>query len=223
MPTSSCVLLIEKSARLRSSHEAALRGKGYEVAVEPGVKEVVAHKVYESADIAVLDAASMNTSGIRMSGKLKEVLNGVPLILLCPKNTAVPTSKVADAVLVEPFTSRKLHNRISRLLPPDPKDVISAGPIQLDTTMRTVICHGRKTYLTPKLANMLQHFLAHAGRLVRRETLMRFIWHTNYTGDMRTIDVHVSWLRKAIEKEPSSPHLLKTIRGIGYRLDLPER
>ncbi len=60
-----------------------------------------------------------------------------------------------------------------------------------------------------------------SGELVTREELMRRVWRTDYTGDMRTIDVHISWLRKAIEPEPRSPRYLKTVRGVGYRLDLP--
>jgi DNA-binding response OmpR family regulator len=57
--------------------------------------------------------------------------------------------------------------------------------------------------------------------LMTRKKLIRKVWHTDYTGDTRTLDVHMSWLRHAIEPDPSDPQLLKTIRGMGYRLDIP--
>ncbi len=60
------------------------------------------------------------------------------------------------------------------------------------------------------------------GRLLTRKKLIRQVWQTDYTGDTRTLDVHISWLRRAIEEDVRRPRLIKTIRGMGYRLDLPE-
>jgi DNA-binding response OmpR family regulator len=60
----------------------------------------------------------------------------------------------------------------------------------------------------------------HHGEVVERERLFRQVWNTDYTGDTRTLDVHISWLRQAIEKDPRNPKFLKTIRGVGYRLDV---
>ncbi len=81
--------------------------------------------------------------------------------------------------------------------------------------------NGKKTRLTPKLVTLLKLLIKRQGQLVRREELMRQVWQTDYIGDMRTVDVHISWLRKAIEPDPSLPCYIKTIRGMGYRLDLP--
>ena len=58
------------------------------------------------------------------------------------------------------------------------------------------------------------------GEVVQREELFRKVWNTEYTGDTRTLDVHISWLRQAIEQDPRNPEYLKTIRGVGYRLDV---
>jgi len=73
--------------------------------------------------------------------------------------------------------------------------------------------------LTPLTAALLKELMAHAGEVVPRERLFCRIWQTDYTGDTRTLDVHISWLRKAIEKDPRRPRLIRTIRGVGYRLD----
>ncbi len=60
----------------------------------------------------------------------------------------------------------------------------------------------------------------HKGELVERNKLFKKVWRTDYTGDTRTLDVHISWLRQAIEKDPKRPQILKTMRGVGYRLDV---
>jgi DNA-binding response OmpR family regulator len=62
--------------------------------------------------------------------------------------------------------------------------------------------------------------MKHAGEVVEREDLFRRVWNTEYTADTRTLDVHISWLRQAIEEDPRNPRFLKTIRGVGYRLDV---
>ena len=62
--------------------------------------------------------------------------------------------------------------------------------------------------------------MEHPGEMLERERLFREVWKTEYTGDTRTLDVHISWLRQAIEVDPRKPHFLKTIRGVGYRLDI---
>ena len=76
--------------------------------------------------------------------------------------------------------------------------------------------------LTPKLAQLLEEFLRHPNELVSRRQLMQNVWHTDYVGDTRTLDVHVRWVRECIENDPSNPVLLRTIRGKGFILALPD-
>ena len=80
--------------------------------------------------------------------------------------------------------------------------------------------NGRVTRLTPSLTALLERFLLHQGEVLVRDDLFRQVWNTDYTGDTRTLDVHISWLRRAIEDDPHTPAYLKTIRGVGYRLDV---
>jgi DNA-binding response OmpR family regulator len=79
---------------------------------------------------------------------------------------------------------------------------------------------GKSTRLTPRLVTLLKTLLEKHGEVVERETLFKKVWETNYTGDTRTLDVHISWLRGALELDPENPKFLKTIRGVGYRLDV---
>jgi DNA-binding response OmpR family regulator len=69
------------------------------------------------------------------------------------------------------------------------------------------------------LVALLKMLMEHRGEVIERETLFRSVWDTSYTGDTRSLDVHISWLRQAIEEDPRNPVLIKTVRGVGYRLD----
>jgi DNA-binding response OmpR family regulator len=216
------ILLIERGGVRSPSFAPALRKKGYVVEIERGVQAAIDLLNKQPTDVVILDAASMKTSGARMSRRLRASLNSTPLILLIQHETSMSNNGSANEILYQPFTARKLLNRVARLLPANGYDEICIGPIRLDTVQRVVRCHGRETHITPKCVAMLRLLIARQGHLVKRETMMRRVWHTDYTGDMRTIDVHASWLRKAIELDPRSPCYLKTIRGMGYRLDIPE-
>ena len=114
-------------------------------------------------------------------------------------------------------------NRVHRLLPGDERYLIKVGPIKLNLAQRKVQCEGKDERLTPKQAKLLELFIQNPGRLLTRKRLIREVWYTDYTGDTRTLDVHMSWLRQAIEPDPKNPKYLKTIRGMGYRLDFPEK
>jgi DNA-binding response OmpR family regulator len=109
---------------------------------------------------------------------------------------------------------------VARLLPGDERYSMELGPIQLNLAQRKLRCLGRESRLTPKEVRLLEVFMQNPGKLLTRQTLIRQVWHTDYTGDTRTLDVHMSWLRRAIEPDPRQPRFLKTIRGMGYRLDL---
>ena len=81
-------------------------------------------------------------------------------------------------------------------------------------------CLSKNSKLTPRLVALLHILMDHHGEVVEREHLFKKVWETDYTGDTRTLDVHISWLRRAIELDPLKPKFLKTIRGVGYRLDV---
>jgi DNA-binding response OmpR family regulator len=115
---------------------------------------------------------------------------------------------------------QKLSNRIKPLLPGDGNNVIQVGSIHLDIERRRVRCLGKNAKLTPRLVALLEILMEHHGEVVEREQLFKKVWETDYTGDTRTLDVHISWLRRAIELDPLKPKFLKTIRGVGYRLDV---
>jgi DNA-binding response OmpR family regulator len=215
------ILLIESRRASAPSYAPALEKKGYRVVIHHKIESAVSSAEREAPDLIVLDAASMQASGARLTRNVRAGLNGVPILLVSPRGSNPGRTSGATAILVQPFTPRKLINRVARLIPGDARFSLEAGPIKLNLAQRTVRCLGREARLTPKQAKLLEVFLHNPERLLTREALIRQVWHTDYTGDTRTLDVHMSWLRHALEPNPKRPCFLKTIRGMGYRLDLP--
>lgn len=216
------ILLIESERMGASSYSSALEKKGYFVSVYHDIETALAGVEEDPPDIIVLDAASMRTSGARMCRNLHSRINGFPIILISPSGCIHDPKSGAKLTLVHPFTPRKLLNRIARFLPGDESYLLEVGPIRMNLAQRKADVLGKEARLTPKQAKLLEMFMLNPGRLLTRKTLIKQVWNTDYIGDTRTLDVHMSWLRTAIEPDPNKPIFLKTIRGMGYRLDLPE-
>lgn len=199
----------------------ALQKKGFQVETVSTGKAALDVLSKKELDLVVVDAASMRTSGKRICTSIRDLVNGMPVMLINDADHQISGEfTCANVVLTLPFTTRKLFNRIDPLMPSDEDKMVKAGPIYLDVDRHQVRCYGKKTKLTPRLLRLLRMLIEHKGEVVEREVLFRKVWRTNYTGDTRTLDVHISWLRNAIEKDPRKPKLLQTVRGVGYRLDV---
>lgn len=214
------ILLIEGKRADRPSFLGGLTKKGFQVESAPNGAAAVTRIAEINPQLVVVDAASMRTSGKRICQTVHQKAPGVPVVLILEEGAVEPDRMDKEVVLVEPFTLQKLVNRIRPLLPSEPKSLVSAGPIHLDTEQRLVRCDNRQSRLTPRLVTLLKILIDHPGELVDRKDLFRQVWDTAYTVDTRTLDVHISWLRQAIEEDPRHPKYIKTIRGMGYRLDI---
>jgi DNA-binding response OmpR family regulator len=197
----------------------SLRKKEYLVEIVPTGNAAVARLVEVDPDLVVVNAASLRSSGKRICNEIREKSSELPIVLIVSPEHANSGVATANVILELPFTSRKLLNRIAPLLPGDGKNILHVGFIRLDLELKRVRCLGREARLTPRLTHLLRVLLLHAGEAVERQRLFSEVWDTQYTGDTRTLDVHISWLREAIEENPRQPQFLKTIRGVGYRLD----
>ena len=213
------VLVIEGNRADSPNFVPALRKKGYKVDVVHSGKEALLQAPNLSPDIIVVNAASLGTNGKRICAQIRRSLNGCPIVLIQSEGNEINGSLDADAILALPFTARKLINRIRALVPAESEKTLSTGPISLDLERHLVQCEGRQVRLTPKLAQLLEKLMRKQGEVQERERLFASVWQTEYTGDTRTLDVHISWLRQAIEADPRHPRYIKTIRGVGYRLD----
>jgi DNA-binding response OmpR family regulator len=198
----------------------SLRKKGFFVDIVSNGKAALDYINKEEPVLVIIDAASMRTSGKRICNSIREISNKLPIMMISDPEKMNRSDNCANTNLILPFTSRKLVNRIEPMLPTDEDKLIITGPIKIDNDRKQVSCNGKKTTLTPRLMRLLQMLVDFRGEVVERNELFKKVWRTNYTGDTRTLDVHISWLREAIEKDPKKPKLLTTIRGIGYRLDI---
>lgn len=197
-----------------------LRKKGYIIETFATGSEALANLTVFDPDLIVIDAASLHSSGKRISRALKAKAQSVPILLIIDDQQSNLSDPSTDVLLILPFTARKLLNRIRPLLPGDSGNLLHQGPIRLDFDRKRLYCQGRETSLTPRVAQLMKIFMEHPGEVLEREALFRKIWNTEYTEDTRTLDVHISWLRHALEENPHKPRYLKTIRGVGYRLDV---
>jgi DNA-binding response OmpR family regulator len=196
-----------------------LQKKGFDVVSAQNGSEAVAKLKQTNPSLVVVNAPSLRSTGIRICLSIRKKDSKVPIILIVEQEKPVE-KELADSVLLLPFTAQKLVNRIKALMPGDGDNVVSVGPIRLDLENRRVRSLGKNTRLTPRLITLLQLLMDKHGEVVEREALFKKVWETNYTGDTRSLDVHISWLRRAIELDPDNPKFLKTIRGVGYRLDV---
>ena len=220
MSTSSLLVVEGRYADI-PSFASELQKKGFEVHTVTSGAVAVSRLEKINPSLVVVNAASLRSTGLRICQSIrdKDKNTKYPIILILAKEAKVDKD-TADAVLILPFTAQKLVNRIKPLLPGDGKNMVHVGPIRLDVERRRVKCLGKSTKLTPRLITLLKMLMEKPGEVVERDTLFKRVWETNYTGDTRTLDVHISWLRRAIEVDPLKPKFLKTVRGVGYRLDV---
>jgi two-component system, OmpR family, response regulator RegX3 len=154
----------------------------------------------------------------------------IPIIILSSKNDAddrVAAFELgADDYVTKPCSMRELVTRVRAqlrraMMPPVMGDVDSlvAGPIRMDVQQHEVHVGGKPIDLVPKEFALLEALMLRRGRLVPRWMLLSEVWGPEYPGDARTLDAHISRLRAKIEEEPGKPRHVKTVRGLGYKLE----
>lgn len=168
-----------------------------------------------SADVIVLDAISLKTSGERICKQLRKTFPDKIIIHLHPNKQSI-TNDIATSTLYHPIPSRKLIASIDVLTSKKQIHIVKCGEFALDIERRILTAHDRETILTPKESALVLAFLNHPNQVLDRSWLMQHIWQTDYTGDTRTLNVHIRAIREAMEINASKPRYIKTIRGVGY-------
>jgi DNA-binding response OmpR family regulator len=214
------ILWIEGKRADSPSFIPALRKKELTIEVAPTGNEALEKVGSFDPNLIVVNAASLRSNGKRICKTLRERCGSLPILLITLEDEGKAKDTYANTVLTLPFTTRKLINRISNYIPGDETNFLVAGPIRLDQERKQVHCLNKEARLTPRLMHLLRIFMQHPNVVLEREQLFREVWSTQYTEDTRTLDVHISWLRQAIEADPRKPQFLKTIRRLGYRLDV---
>lgn len=219
------ILLIEGQKESDSSLAHPLRNAGFEIVSFTSGREALTWIQDKAPELIVLDASSMRSTGVRISRRLRGILPETPIVYCRAQDVLEEPTATADVYLEQPFTGRKLLNRVKDLMPPDPdrEEIVRYGDLSYYRGKRAVEVKGLgEQRLTPKLAQLLEEFLRNPGEIVTRRHLMRNVWHTDYVGDTRTLDVHIRWIRECIERDPSNPEILVTLRGEGFILLDPD-
>ena len=168
----------------------------------------------------IINAASMRTNGLRIASWYHNRLPNIPIFLIVAEDAAITEAEGVDMILQLPFTVQKLVNRLKAFKRTVNQGILTRENLQLNPKTRMVVYGEKSTVLTPRLSMLLKAFLENPGQELKREDLFAKVWEPDYTVDTRTLDVHISWLRKILEDDPNKPKLIKTIRGVGYILDL---
>jgi len=215
------ILLVEKAGSPINWIHRSLEKKGYAVLLANNEQKAVQQATAEMPDLIILNATSPKIDGRKICRALHDKVSEIPIILILAEGEKDPDVMEAAFVLVPPFTARKLFNRIRMVLKSDEGEILQAGGLTLKLSTRSVNNGRREWRLTPKELELLKVFMRSPGRVLSRKFLMKKVWKTEYVGDTRTLDVHIRWLREKIEENPSSPVYLRTVRGVGYRFDIP--
>lgn len=191
--------------------------------------------IHELPDLIILDIMLPQLDGIEVCRKLSNDPNtsGIPVIMLSARNEVL--DKVlgleigADDYVTKPFSPRELSARVKanlrRIKNIDKYNDMSGsaelhlGNIKLDLEKFQVFVGGELVYFTPKEFKLLKLLMSNPGRVFNRDQLLDLVWGFDFASDTRTVDVHIRYIRQKIEKDPSNPQHIITIRGIGYKFE----
>ncbi len=214
------ILLIEGERAAKTSCAAILEEQGFQVDRAHTRHAACAALETVPLDLLVIDTRYLRFNGLRLCEALSANENHIPILLIVPEDQKRPHYP-GVAVLRGTPTTRKLLNRLKRLLSPPGNHLLRVGKLALDLQRRVVIRGDEEHRLTPRQARLLETFMRNNGRILTRAFLMKEVWETDYLDDTRTLEVHIHWLRKVIEEDPRHPQYLKTVRGVGYCFNAP--
>lgn len=227
------ILIVDDEEHIIELISYNLENAGYEVVRADRGEKALERLKSRQIDLVVLDWMLPGMDGIEV---LKQIRRSVqwkkmPIILLTAKNDEI--SKVvglevgADDYLGKPFSVHELLARIKALLrrsegsfeeSSDGKNIIRLNNIVIDKAGRTVEIDGEPIDLSLKEFELLYYLAKNRGIVHSRDLLLEKIWGYDYEGETRTVDVHISNLRKKLEKDDTNPVIIKTVRGVGYKL-----
>jgi two-component system response regulator RegX3 len=222
------ILLVEDEESFSDPLSYLLEKEGYDVTVAADGLVAIAEFERTGADLVLLDLMLPGASGTEVCRQLRSKSN-VPIIMLTAKDSEI--DKVvglelgADDYVTKPYSSRELLARVRAVLRrnADQADlmdsVIEAGGVRIDVDRHVASVRGEEVSLPLKEFELLELLVRNAGRVMTRGQLIDRIWGQDYVGDTKTLDVHIKRLRAKVETEPSTPRLLVTVRGLGYKFE----
>jgi DNA-binding response OmpR family regulator len=224
------LLVVEDDERIRSALIRALRERGHAVSSAATALAGLRQAVEERPDLVVLDLGLPDLDGRELLRMLRAV-SAVPVIVATARDDDDSVVQALDAgaddYVVKPFPAGQLDARIRAVLrraagAEAAQAPVTVGDLVVDQRSRRVTLAGEAVELSPKEFDLLAHLAVRAGTVVSKRELLTDVWQLPYGGSDKTVDVHLSWLRRKLGESAAAPRLLQTIRGVGVRLAEPE-
>jgi len=222
------ILVVDDEEPIQELLRFNLEKEGYKVLIASDGAEALRILEEKNPELVVLYIMLPGMSGLAVLDRLRKNPKFVdlPVIMLTAKGEEI--DKVlgleigADDYITKPFSPRELvariRARLRRVAPAEKNNEIIWHDLHIDLQRFKVTVRGEYIELTPKEFELLRVLATHPGKVYTRDQLLERIWGYDYAGDTRTVDVHVRHLRQKIEKDPSNPEYIETLRGIGYRM-----
>lgn len=225
------ILLIDDDEKLTGPLQTAFERAGYTVSVAHDGHTGLSKAMVENPQVIVLDVMMPGLDGWQVCQAIRQ-RSSVPIIMLTALDDSMDRIRGlelgADDYLVKPFSFQELEAHVRAMMRRVRLDTVevqpelmSAGEIVVDLAAHIVTRAGQPVVTRQKEYDLLVLLMSRAGRVVTRNELFDEIWGTDWLGDTRTLDVHMSWLRAKLETDPANPEYIQTVRGVGYRFSLP--
>ena len=222
------VLIVEDDPTIRTAVMRALNDMGYAVAGAHTAMTGLQQAVSERPDVVVLDLGLPDLDGREVLRMIRAV-SSVPIIVATARGTETDIVRSlnagADDYVVKPYSGAQLDARIRAVLrraaEPEKDAVIEVGGLRLDRRARQAFLDGEVLDLTPREFDLLHYLAARVGAVVSKQELLIEVWQQPYGGTDKSIDVHLSWLRRKLGETGQQPRYLHTVRRVGVRLDAP--
>ncbi len=223
------ILLVEDDAAIRASLSRALEQQGHAVATVPAGMPALETVLNTDPDVVLLDLGLPDIDGLTVLGMLRGV-SEVPVIVITARDDDPTIVRALDAgaddYVVKPFGTDHVAARIRALLRRggvEPGDgPVRVGGLEISPATRQVTLDGDPVDLTRKEFDLLLALASRNGQVVSKQTLLTEVWQQAYGGGDRTVDVHLSWLRRKLGETAAAPRYLHTVRGVGIRLAAPD-
>lgn len=221
----SKILVVEDEPALLELVAGHFRAEGYEVFAVADGEDALKTARAEKPDLCIFDVMLPGMDGLSLCRILRKEIDA-PIILLTARGSeadkVIGLESGADDYVVKPFGLNELMARARAALRRSSRAAsprLQAGPVAMDLTAHRVYVNNEEVKLSYKEFELLATLMRNKGAVLTRQFLITQVWGYDFEGDMRTLDVHIRWLREKIERDPSQPAVLQTVRGVGYRVE----